>query len=605
MLALPAPLDTLGPQERAALDTYLEPVSFTAGDTIFLGDDEADGCYVIDAGEVRLELAHPELDTEGVLGYLEAGSLLGELALLDNLPRSASAYAETDVQARVLTVAALEGLQAEHPRIATQVVAALGRDAARKLRSSNAVLVEHLFADTPDPEVDEMVGAAKAAQEVIATWDEERVDALLADMAGAVAQRAEELARDTVEETHVGNVADKTMKNAFASLGIYHAIAGKPGQGPLGAVSAGGVAEIASAVGVIFALAPMTNPVATAIFKALVAIKSRNAIILSFHRAALGVGNKTGELLQDVLRAHGAPVELIQWVKVRVNRKKTQRFMAHPDVSLVLATGGPGMVRAAYSSGNPAIGVGSGNAPTWIAADADVQAAAEAIVMSKSFDNGLICGSEHNLVVDRAVREPMLEALDRAGAAVLREDERERFLAAVLKEDGSAFRPEVLGQAASTIAAFLQIERDHDIKIIVVPMEVDLSTQMTGEKLTPVLSFFDVDGDDEAIALSKQLLVKQGTGHTAIIHTADPQRIERFGAEMSVSRIIVNSAGAHGVCGITTGLEPSFTLGCGTFGGNSTTDNVTYHNLQNIKRMAYPDLERAAAVAAAAAGAAG
>ncbi|MDQ3430681.1 MAG: aldehyde dehydrogenase family protein [Actinomycetota bacterium] len=602
MLALPAPLDTLGPQERSVLDSYLEPVSFAAGSTIFLGDGESDGCYLIDAGEVRLELPHPELDTEGVLGYLGAGSLLGELALLDRLPRSASAYAETPVQARKLSVAALDELQAEHPRIATQVVAALGRDAARKLRGSNAVLAEHLFADTPDPEVDEMVGAAKKAQAVIATWDEQRIDALLADLAGAVAERAEELARDTVEETHVGNVPDKTMKNTFASLGIYHALAGKPGQGQLGEVSDVGVAEIASAAGVIFALAPMTNPVATAVFKALIAIKSRNAIILSFHRAALGVGNKTGELLQKVLRTHGAPVELVQWVKVRVNRKKTQRFMSHPDVSLVLATGGPGMVRAAYSSGNPAIGVGPGNTPAWVAPDADLQAAAQAIVMSKSFDNGLICGSEHNLVVDRSVREPFLEALERAGAAVLRDSERDRFLAAVLTEDRSAFRPEALGQAASTIAAFLKIERDHDIKLIVVPTEVDLTSQMAGEKLTPVLSLFDVDGDDDAIALSKQLLAKQGTGHTAIIHSKDPARVQRFGVEMPVSRILVNSAGAHGVSGITTGLEPSFTLGCGTFGGNSTTDNVTFRNLQNIKRMAYPTPQPAVAEATAAAG---
>lgn len=589
MPALPPPLDTLGPQDRSVLDTYLEPVAFEAGATIFVGDEDPDGCYVIDDGDVRLELPHPEFDTEGVLGYLGAGSLLGELALLDRLPRSASAYAETPVQTRRLSVAALEELQVEHPRIATQVVSALGRDAARKLRGSNTVLVEHLFADTQDPEVDELVGAAKAAQSEIATWDEQRIDALLEALAGAVAERAEELARETVEETHVGNVADKTMKNTFASLGIYHAMVGKSGQGQVGEVSDVGVAEIASPAGVIFALAPMTNPVATAIFKSLIAIKSRNAIILSFHRAALGVGNKTGELLQEVLHTHGAPVELIQWVKVRVNRKKTQRFMAHPDVSLVLATGGPGMVRAAYSSGNPAIGVGQGNAPAWVAADADVQAAAQAIVMSKSFDNGLICGSEHNLVVDRSVREPFLEALESAGAAVLRDaGERERFLAAVLTEDGSAFRPEALGQTASLIAGFLQIERDYDIKIIVVPTEVDLTNQMTGEKLTPVLSLFDVDGDDEAIALSKQLLEKQGTGHTAIIHSNDPSRVERFGAEMPVSRILVNTAGAHGVSGITTGLEPSFTLGCGTFGGNSTTDNVGFRNLQNIKRLAYP-----------------
>lgn len=588
MPPLPAPLDTLEPQEQSTLDAYLEPTTFEAGATIFLAEQEADGCYLIDAGEVRLEVAHPELDTEGVLGYLDAGSLLGELSLLDRLPRSASAYAETTVHARKLAVAGLDELLAEHPTIATHVLAALGRDAARKLRSSNAVLAEHLFVDAPDPEVDDMVGRAKDAQAQIATWEEARIDALLADMAGAIAERAQELARDTVEETHIGNVDDKTIKNSFASLGIYQALVGKPGQGLLGEATDAGVAEIASPAGVIFALSPMTNPVATAIFKALIAVKSRNAIILSFHRAALGVGNTTGEILQDVLRAHGAPVDLIQWVKVRVNRKKTARFMAHPDVSLVLATGGPGMVRAAYSSGNPAIGVGSGNAPTWVAADADPHTAAAAIVMSKSFDNGLICGSEQNLLVDDSLRQPFVDALEGAGAAVLSEEERDRFLGAALTEDGSAFRMELIGQSAGVIAGFLGISREHDITLIVVPAQVDLHSPLAGEKMAPVLSLFGVDGDDQAIELSKALLAKQGAGHTAIVHSDDPARVQRFGAEMPVSRILVNSPGSHGVCGITTGLEPSFTLGCGTFGGNSTSDNVTYRHLQNIKRLAYP-----------------
>jgi acyl-CoA reductase-like NAD-dependent aldehyde dehydrogenase len=588
MSRFPEPLDILKPEEQDILDGYVEPVEFEADAVIFTAGQEGDGCYVIDEGEVRLELPHPELDTEGVLGYLAAGQLLGELSILDRLPRSATAYAETALRARKLSVGALDALMEEHPRVATRLVTALGREAARKLRGSNELLAEHLFADAPDPEVDAMVAGAKAAQQEIESWDEERIDSLLADLAQAVADHAEELARDTVEETHIGDVGDKTMKNVFASLGIYQSLAGKPGHGPLGEPSDRGVTKIASPAGVVFGLAPVTNPVATAIFKILIALKARNAIILSFHRACLGVGNKTGEILREVLFRHGAPPDLVQWVKERVDRKKTARFMSHKDTSLVLATGGPGMVWAAYSSGTPALGVGSGNAPTWVTQSADLEAAAQAVVVSKSFDNGLICGAEQNLVVDSAVRDDFVAALERAGAAVLAPDEALRFLAAVLTEDGASFRPQIIGQSAALIAQLLEITRDHGIKLIVVPAEVDLTSPLAGEKMAPVVSLYTVDGDEGALTLSRQLLAKMGTGHTAIIHSDDREQIDRFAAAMPASRILVNSPGSHGVCGITSGLEPSFTLGCGTFGGNSTSDNVTYAHLQNIKRLAYP-----------------
>jgi acetaldehyde dehydrogenase / alcohol dehydrogenase len=230
--------------------------------------------------------------------------------------------------------------------------------------------------------------------------------------------------------------------------------------------------------------------------------------------------------------------------------------------------------------------VGSGNAPTWIAADADVADAAAKVVMSKSFDNGLICGAEHNLVVDASVDEAFRAALEAAGAAVLDEAEAHRFLAAVVTDDGTGFRPEVMGQAASVVAGFLGIERPHPIEVIVVPAPADLASPITSEKMGAFLSLFPVGSDDEAVALCLALLRKMGTGHTAIVHTADPARATAFATAMPASRILVNSPGAHGVFGLTSGLEPSLTLGCGTFGGNSTTDNVTWRNLINVKRMA-------------------
>ena len=587
MATLPPPLDTLTPAECEVLDGYLERVTFPAEATIFEAGAPGDASYIIDAGEVRLEVDHPHLDTDAVLGYLGPGTILGELSLLDGMPRSAGAIADEETTARRLTRDHIEQLLADHPAIGLSVLRALGQDAARKLRQANTLLVEHLADDTVDPEVEDMVARAKAAQREIETWSEERIDALLADIAETVAGQAEALAKAIVEETHIGNVADKTLKNLLASVGVYQSLAGKPGRGPLGPADQRNIVDIASPAGVIVGLVPQTNPVATAVFKTLVGIKARNALILSAHRSALGVMNTTGELMREVIVRHGAPADVVQWIRARTNRRKTARFMAHPDVGLVLATGGPGMVKAAYSSGTPAIGVGQGNTPTWVAPDADVAQTAAAIVASKSFDNGLICGSEHNLVVDRTVRDALIAALEANGAAVLDADEAALFKSKVFTEDGRSLQPLVIGQAGQLIADVVGLRRDHAIKVIVVPDEPDFSSPLTGEKLTPILSLFTVDSDDEAIDLSCRLLEHMGNGHTAIVHSADQGRIERFGMAVTASRILVNSPGAQGVSGVTSGLVPSFTLGCGTFGRNSTTDNVTYTHLRNVKHLAY------------------
>jgi acyl-CoA reductase-like NAD-dependent aldehyde dehydrogenase len=585
-MSLPSPLDTLAQIDLDVLVGKLETARFAAGDCIFHAGSPGDACFIIDEGEVRLEIPRPELDSEGVLGYLSPGTILGELALLDEQPRSASAYAESEVVARRLTRDAVSDLAIENPRVGAAILRALGRDAARKLRQTTERLAEHIFTDAPDPEVDAMVERAQAAQRAFDGWSEERVDALLLSLAEAVAGNAESLARDSVVETKVGNVADKTQKNVLASLGVYRSIAGAVGRGPVREIADRDITEIASPAGVIFGLVPMTNPVATAIFKTLISLKGRNALILSFQRACFGVGTTLGELLQGVLKRHGAPEDLVQWVRSRTSRRKTMRFMSHPGVSLVLATGGAGMVRAAYSSGTPAIGVGSGNAPAFVTADANIDRAAAAIVASKSFDNGLICGAEHNIVVDAAVAERLTAALEQAGAAVLRPNEAKRFLAGAVSKSTNSLDLRMIGQDAARIAAFAGIVRDHPIRTIVVPCEPDFDSPITGEKMAPLLSFFTVSSEAEGLALCRKLLEKQGTGHTAIIHASNPETIRRFGEEMPASRILVNSPGSQGVCGSTTGLVPSFTLGCGTFGGNSTTDNVTYTNLQNVKRVA-------------------
>jgi acyl-CoA reductase-like NAD-dependent aldehyde dehydrogenase len=294
--------------------------------------------------------------------------------------------------------------------------------------------------------------------------------------------------------------------------------------------------------------------------------------------------------MEKVLVQHQAPAGLVQWVRRRTSRAKTAKFMGHGGVSLILATGSAGMVTAAYSSGTPALGVGPGNAPCYVAADADIEAAAAGIVSSKPYDNGLICGAEHNLVVDEEVRDAFVPALEGHGAAVLNAEETRRFIAAAVGPGGHTFVGRVIGQSAQAIADSVGISRSYLIKLIVVPAAADAIEQgspLAKEKLAPLLSLFTVHGEDDGFALCRRILAAHGTGHTAVIHTRLPERAARFGLAMPASRIIVNGPAVQGVSGVTSGLVPSYVLGCGTWGGNSTTDNVSYRNLQNIKRLAH------------------
>jgi acyl-CoA reductase-like NAD-dependent aldehyde dehydrogenase len=264
--------------------------------------------------------------------------------------------------------------------------------------------------------------------------------------------------------------------------------------------------------------------------------------------------------------------------------------MSHPGVALILATGGAGMVKAAYSSGTPALGVGPGNAPVYVAADADPDAAAEAIAASKPYDNGLICGAEHNLVVDANIRDSLIAALERHGAAVLNHDEARAFAGHIVTPDGRHFDPRIVGQFAQVIADRTGIVRDHAIKLIVIPTALDAierGSPLAGEKLAPILSLFTTEGDEEAFSICRRILTQGGAGHTAVIHTGNRERAEQYGLHMPVARILVNTPAVQGISGITTGLIPSYTLGCGTFGRNSTTDNVSVHNLLNVKRLAH------------------
>jgi acetaldehyde dehydrogenase/alcohol dehydrogenase len=579
-----------GVTDPRRLDPYLERRRFSQGDCLMRQGTAGGECYLVEAGEVRLEVERPDFDSHGVIAYLQAGMLCGEFSFLDGRPRSASAYAHTDVVASRLSAAGLRRLCADDPQMGLAVLRALGRDAAAKARQTSQHLEEFVFSDQVDPSVDRTVAAAAAAQAAFAGWPEARVEALLEAIAQAAAAQAEELAAATVTETGIGNVADKTFKNRFGSLQVNRALQGRPGVGPRPADERG-VTEIASPVGVVLGLIPMTNPVSTLVFKTLICLKARNALVVSHHPAAVGVGTRTVELVRTVLRDRQAPVDLLQSVE-RASRAKTAMFMRHPQVALILATGGAAMVKAAYSSGTPAIGVGSGNVPALVCADADPQAAAEAVVASKAFDHGIVCGSEDNLVVEAPLRSPFVAALRRAGAAVLTAEQTDRLLAYAFDPADGHLHRRALGQPAGQIAAAAGVELDGPVRVLVLPLPLEQVDGPYGrEKLAPLVSLFTVEGAEQGLSVCQRLLANQGAGHTAVIHTGDQRLQQRFAEEVPASRILVNSPATQGCLGIGNGLVPSLTLGCGTFGGNSTTDNVTYTNLLNIKRLARPHPE--------------
>lgn len=571
------------------LEAHLETARFARGACLMPEGSPGEACYFIVSGEVRVEVERPDFDSDGVVAFMGPGAVCGELGLLDSSPRSASVYAHTDVVARRLSAGALRELCDRDPAAGIRMLRWLSRSAAEKARGFAKNLEEFVLIGEPDSAMDALVARSAAAQQSIAGWAEDKVDDLIAALAAHAAAHADELAAATVTETGIGCVADKADKNRFASLEVAQSLVGQPGVGVIGSGERRAVTEIADPVGVVLGLIPMTNPVSTLVFKALICIKARDALIVSCHRDAANVAATTVGLLRDVLRRHGAAADLIQGVPWRPSRAATAALMRHRGVSMILATGGTAMVTAAYSSGTPAIGVGAGNAPAWVCADADVEAAAQMVVASKGFDHGIICGSENNLVVDRSVRDSFARALQSAGAAVLDATDGDRLARVAFDDRDGRLRRAVLGQAATSIAARAGISVPAGARLLVAPVPREALTGPYGrEKLAPLLSLFTANGQHDGITLCRQILGNGGSGHTAIIHTRSQRLQLSFAQQMPASRILVNGPGAQGCIGLGNGLTPSLTLGCGTYGRTSTTDNVTYTNLVNIKRMAHP-----------------
>jgi acetaldehyde dehydrogenase (acetylating) len=436
-------------------------------------------------------------------------------------------------------------------------------------------------------EARELVARASAAQKIFSAFSQEQVDAIVSACAEAATESSEQLARLAVEETGFGNVPDKIIKNRLASVEVHKAIRGMKTVGVLREDREKGIVEVATPVGVVAAVIPCTNPTSTTIYKTLISIKARNAVVLSPHPSAARCICETAAVLSRAALKAGAPEGLIGCM-AHTTMQGTQELMRHREVGVILATGGTGLVRAAYSSGKPSYGVGPGNVPAYIERTANVRKAVGDILAGKTFDYGTICSSEQAIVCDDHIRDLVLEECRRQGAYFLSPEEAEKVGALVYRPGATAPNPQIVGKPATMLAEMAGIKVPPQTRVLIARLTtVGREHPLSAEKLSPILAFYSVPNTAAAIELCNQLLRFGGAGHTAAVHTASESVAKEFGQGVPAFRVCVNTSAVHGSIGYSTNLFPAMTLGCGALGGNITSDNIGPHHLMNIKRIAW------------------
>ncbi|MFC0187422.1 acetaldehyde dehydrogenase (acetylating) [Fictibacillus aquaticus] len=435
-------------------------------------------------------------------------------------------------------------------------------------------------------EMRDAVKAAKEAQAVFAEFTQKQVDDVVKAIADAAYSQSEHLARLAHEETGLGVAEHKKIKNEVGSKSVYESIKNEKTVGIISEDPKNGVTEVASPFGVVAGIVPVTNPTSTTMFKILISLKARNAIVISPHPSAKNCCVETARICLEAAVKAGAPKGIIGWIS-KPTMDATQSLMKHSDVNVILATGGGGLVRAAYSSGKPAYGVGPGNVPVYIEKTADVKLSVKRITDSKTFDNGTICASEQSVVADRQIKEQVVKEFEKNGAYFLSGEEK-RKMEAVISPVPRTLNPKIVGKSAKVIAGMAGISVPDNTRLLIAyENNVGKEYPFSIEKLAPVFAFYTVNDHEEAFSLCEKLLSLGGRGHSLALHTKDKELARRFAIKMPVSRLLVNTPSALGAVGGTTGLAPSLTLGCGTFGGNITSDNVTVKHLFNKKRLAY------------------
>jgi acetaldehyde dehydrogenase/alcohol dehydrogenase len=435
--------------------------------------------------------------------------------------------------------------------------------------------------------IDELVGNGLQALDEFSAFDQEKIDEIVKQMALAGLDQHMQLAKLAIEETKRGVYEDKIIKNMFATEYVYHNIKYDKTVGIISENEHEGMMEIAEPVGVVAGVTPVTNPTSTTMFKALISIKTRNPIIFAFHPSAQRCSRESARVLRDAAVMAGAPENCIQWIETP-SIEATQALMNHQKISLILATGGAGMVKAAYSSGKPALGVGPGNVPCYIEKTANLHQAVNDLILSKTFDNGMICASEQAVIIDKDIYDEVKKEMIANNCYFLNEEEKGKVEKLVINEKSCAVNAAIVGMPADEIAQMAGVTVPEGTKILLAELiGVGPDYPLSREKLSPVLACYKVSGLEEGLNRAEEMLKFGGLGHTAVIHTTNESAIREFGMRMKAGRIIVNSPSSQGAIGdIYNAYMPSLTLGCGTYGGNSVSTNVGAQHMINIKKVA-------------------
>ena len=435
--------------------------------------------------------------------------------------------------------------------------------------------------------IDDLAEKANAALKEMESFDQEKVDHIVHEMAMAALDQHMPLAKMAVEETGRGVYEDKAIKNMYASEYIWHNIKHDKTVGVINEDVQKGLIEIAEPVGVVCGVTPTTNPTSTTIFKSMIALKTRNPIVFAFHPSAQKSSAEAARVVRDAAIAAGAPENCIQWIE-HPSIEATSMLMNHPGIAIVLATGGAGMVKSAYSTGKPALGVGPGNVPAYIEKTAKIKRAVNDLIVSKTFDNGMICASEQAVIVDKEIYAAVKAEFQAHQVYIVKPDELQKLEDAVMNEGKYAVNPSIVGHSAMEIAKLAGISVPKGTKMLIAELEgVGPDYPLSREKLSPVLAMIKANNTDHAFDLCEGMLNLGGLGHTAVIHSENEELHVKFGLRMKACRILVNTPSAEGGIGdIYNEMIPSLTLGCGSYGKNSVSRNVSAVNLINVKTVA-------------------
>lgn len=436
-------------------------------------------------------------------------------------------------------------------------------------------------------EVRTLVRKAKKAQEALAKMSQEEIDKIVKAIADSGYENATKLAKMANEETGFGKWEDKVVKNTFASQIVYETLKNTKTVGIIGENKVNKTIDIATPVGVVAGIIPSTNPTSTVIYKAMISLKAGNSIVFSPHPNAKKCILETVRIISEAAVKAGCPEDAILCI-TNPSLVGTNELMKHKDTNLILATGGEAMVKSAYSSGTPAIGVGPGNGPAFIDKSCDVKLAVKRIIDSKTFDNGVICASEQSIVIEKSMEETVVNELKKQGAYLLNDEESKTLSKFILRANGT-MNPQIVGKSVEVICELANLNNvpKHTKVLVARECKVGNNVAYSREKLTPILALYIEENLEKVMERCREILLNEGAGHTFSMHANDEELVKRFALHMPVSRILVNTPSALGGIGGSTNLTPALTLGCGAIGGSSTSNNIGPLDLINIKRVAY------------------